>query len=172
MLNFFCLSGGYGIGKTTAAVKISNNNLSTQHLALGDCVREDMEFNIPKLFFPNKSILYIKPTPTYIRDLIKGYAESVKYHNSSADKLVWVKKLIKKVLPETNYVIIDDMRFYYDLEFLIDEFGKDNVYSIYIDSSSNGYELEKLRFNSHIHVKDSYEAISFVNREISRLGLS
>lgn len=147
---FICLSGDYGVGKTTIANFLVEKIQSSKRLALGDMVREQLFVDLQP-FIPYKEILYQKPTPSSVRDLIKGYAECKKVFTQN--KYIWIQQLLNLSNgTESKIIIIDDMRFSYDYYYLQSVVGKENILLIYLGEQKEMYDLSFFYIASHIRL--------------------
>lgn len=142
MTKYIALSGDYGAGKTTSANNLTLELPNAIRLALGDRVRESLHKDLSPTFQINKQDLYSKPTPDYIRNLIKGYAEAKKYLSSPPNKYIWIQELLDISFSlQKDVVVIDDMRFAYDFSYLTKKVGRDNVLLLYVGELEIMYDL-------------------------------
>jgi hypothetical protein len=86
-------------------------------------------------------LLYQKPTPPAVRNLLKGWGETVKMFHPDGN-LVWVKRLVAQAT--APLVVIDDMRFRYDYEYLVEVFGKARVLLMFMGEfpTDTDYDLK------------------------------
>lgn len=100
------LAGDYGVGKSTLAKNLDGYKV----LSFGNYVRDELI----KTIGIEKEVVYQKPTPDYVRNLLKGYGD----WRRNADSGYWSRKLIQDLFSSDHPVVIDDIRFkqeYYDL---------------------------------------------------------
>jgi len=139
------LAGDYQVGKSTLAKKLVNVIPNSINLSFANEIRERLHIRLGI----DKDLLYSKPTPQYIRDLIKGYGEYVKIHSGIN---VWSNLLYKDFLStKKEILIIDDFRFIEEHLFFNTVFQK-NVIIIYIGEKSNAYDLTEIYEMSDIYL--------------------
>lgn len=138
------ISGDYGVGKSTFANKLKNTlGDKAVVLPLANGVRDKLHLS---LGIPMTE-LHKKPTPPYIRDLLKGYGEYIK--SLPGHQNYWcsmVQKKFSRNLINPGILIIDDLRFWHEVEFFKSKF--DILDTIYIGSYSENYDLPQLYHNA------------------------
>lgn len=107
MVKFF-LAGGDGSGKSTLASSLSLL-FNIPVFSFGDCVRNDLVSNFGYSFDELKK----KPTPYYIRNILRSHGQSMKKLHGND---FWVNKF--KILHSgVDSYIVDDMRFKVEYDF-------------------------------------------------------
>jgi tRNA uridine 5-carbamoylmethylation protein Kti12 len=138
------LAGNYQVGKSYLAKSLERQLPNSINLSLATEIREKLSesLSIPK------DILYQKPTPNYIRQLICGYGTYIK---EFVNKDYWCETLYRNfIFSKKDILIIDDFRFIHEFNYFQRFFEKLDI--IYIGGKSNDYELEEIFSLSNIKV--------------------
>jgi hypothetical protein len=138
------LAGNYQVGKSYLAKSLERQLPNSINLSLATEIREKLSesLSIPK------DILYQKPTPNYIRQLICGYGTYIK---EFVNKDYWCETLYRNfIFSKKDILIIDDFRFIHELVYFKRFFEKLDI--IYIGNKSTDYDLEEIFSLSEIKV--------------------
>jgi broad-specificity NMP kinase len=138
----FC--GDYGVGKTTAAKALEARVPNSVQVAFGDFLRADLTFKTGI----DADVLYHKPTPTSVRNLLKGYGDLMReIHgpNHWVDKM----KFFFTIPEEAEYAFIDDLRYVNELSELEKEY---EVVLVYIGHKVDTYNNDILYDLADVHI--------------------
>ena len=156
------LAGNYQVGKSYLAKSLERQLTNSINLSLANEIREKLS---KSLSIPN-DILYQKPTPNYIRQLICGYGTYIK---EFVNKDYWCETLYREFLfSEKDFLIIDDFRFIHELEYFQRFFEKSDIIIIYIGNESRDYDLEEIFSLSDVKVEKYPDVYKVLN--LSKLG--
>lgn len=152
MLTTFAFTGEYGAGKTYAAKRMANL-ISANHYALADGIRDEL----CNLFGIAPQMLYAKPTPANVRQLIVAWGESQK---QAEGKAYWCDLLFAKLPANATRITIGDLRFMHELDFFA---SKGVVKLIYVGAkpgNNAGYDLQNLWHLADYSIPAKAESLS------------
>lgn len=156
------LAGDYQVGKSYLAKSLERQLTNSINLSLANGIREKLS---KSLSIPN-DILYQKPTPNYIRQLICGYGTYIK---EFVNKDYWCETLYREFLSfQRDILIIDDFRFSHELEYFQRFFKNSDIIILYIGDESRNYDLREIFSLSNIKVEkfpDVYKVLNLLKLE-------
>lgn len=153
------LAGDYQVGKSYLAKSLERLLKNSINLSFATNIREKLSksLSIPA------DILYSKPTPDYIRQLLQGYGTYIKEY---VDINYWCLCLYREFLSfQKDILIIDDFRFIHELEYFQQFFEKSDIIILYIGNESRNYDLEEIFSLSDIRVEkfpDVYKVLNLL----------
>ena len=157
MNKLILICGDYQVGKSTFAKKLENNIPNSINISLANKIRQTLKvfLSIPEF------LLYEKPTPQCIRDLIKGYGTYIKEY---IDKDYWCNLVLEEfIFSKKEILIIDDFRFIHEFEFFNKRFKKLDI--IYIGDVSNNYDLKEIYNIASIKLNSKPDLETFIKND-------
>ncbi len=171
-MNIIAFSGKRESGKTSCAMYLVNQ-FGAKLISFADALREELV-----ALGYDKSIIYAKPTPAVIRNLLIAHGEARRY----TDPDYWAKILLGKIAPAyvdgTGLVVIDDMRYVNEADKLrfhgatlvrVELLNRDDHVDFVqgVDDNSSETDLDDYSFDYHI--KANHGQISFMHEMVEHL---